>query len=172
MCQAQRTATHSTVLLTASDSSQLFFPLFFRSVQNQLETCFTAAERAQLLRWLINRQQTGFNGRPNKDTDTCYSFWVGGTLALLGAEHVIDRRALRGFLLSNEDLLTGGFRKSQGAHPDPLHTYMSLAGLSLQREPGLAELDPCASTVNERKRQGKTGESERKVVLSSAKGKP
>ena len=26
------------------------------------------------------RQQSGFQGRPNKPVDTCYSFWVGATL--------------------------------------------------------------------------------------------
>ena len=26
---------------------------------------------------------TGFNGRPNKPVDTCYSFWVGAALAIL-----------------------------------------------------------------------------------------
>lgn len=33
-----------------------------------------------LKRWLIFRQQSGFQGRPNKDVDTCYSFWIGATL--------------------------------------------------------------------------------------------
>jgi geranylgeranyl transferase type-1 subunit beta len=43
------------------------------------------------MRWLVNRQvgdekppkdseKGGFNGRVNKPPDTCYSFWVGGTL--------------------------------------------------------------------------------------------
>jgi geranylgeranyl transferase type-1 subunit beta len=39
------------------------------------------------IRWLVNRQvcsddheKGGFNGRVNKPADTCYSFWVGGTL--------------------------------------------------------------------------------------------
>ena len=34
----------------------------------------------RLIRWCINRQQSGFQGRPNKPVDTCYSFWVGATL--------------------------------------------------------------------------------------------
>jgi geranylgeranyl transferase type-1 subunit beta len=96
------------------------------------------------LRWLVNRQQTGFNGRPNKLVDACYSFWVGSTLALLGATELVDRRALRAFLLLCESTTTGGFGKDPEAHPDPLHSYMSLAGLSLQGEPGVAPLDPGA----------------------------
>jgi len=31
----------------------------------------------------------GFTGRVNKAPDTCYSFWVGGTLALLGEFHLV-----------------------------------------------------------------------------------
>ena len=34
------------------------------------------------MRWLLNRQCPGFQGRPNKDPDTCYSFWVGASLAV------------------------------------------------------------------------------------------
>jgi len=40
------------------------------------------------IRWLISRQVSssnkeydgGFNGRVNKPSDTCYSFWAGGAL--------------------------------------------------------------------------------------------
>ena len=37
----------------------------------------SASERSQLVRWLVNRQKQGFNGRPDKDDDTCYTFWIG-----------------------------------------------------------------------------------------------
>jgi geranylgeranyl transferase type-1 subunit beta len=30
----------------------------------------------QLVKWLVRRQGLGFQGRPNKLEDTCYSFWV------------------------------------------------------------------------------------------------
>ena len=30
--------------------------------------------------WCVNRQTNGFNGRVNKPTDSCYSFWIGSTL--------------------------------------------------------------------------------------------
>ena len=36
----------------------------------------------------------GFQGRCNKDADTCYSFWIGGTLAVLGAFDLVDTRRL------------------------------------------------------------------------------
>ena len=33
----------------------------------------------------------GMTGRPNKDPDTCYSFWVGGAMANLGAFSLVNR---------------------------------------------------------------------------------
>ncbi len=45
--------------------------------------------RERLIRWCVNRLSVGeeglagFNGRPNKPVDTCYSFWVGASLTIL-----------------------------------------------------------------------------------------
>ena len=36
--------------------------------------------RRRLRSWCIHRQYSGFQGRPNKPVDTCYSFWVGSSL--------------------------------------------------------------------------------------------
>ena len=36
----------------------------------------------------MQRQVGGFQGRVNKDPDTCYSFWVGASLKMLGDEWV------------------------------------------------------------------------------------
>lgn len=44
----------------------------------------------QIKRWLIFRQEDGFNGRPNKPVDTCYSFWIGSTLKILDAFHLTN----------------------------------------------------------------------------------
>jgi prenyltransferase beta subunit len=35
----------------------------------------------------------------------------------------------------------GGFSKWPNYHPDVLHTYLALCGLSFGNEPGLAEID-------------------------------
>jgi len=32
------------------------------------------------IKWCLNRQGSGFHGRANKPEDTCYSFWIGGSL--------------------------------------------------------------------------------------------
>lgn len=96
----------------------------------------------KLIRWLINRQADGFNGRPNKSTDTCYSFWVGGALKLLNVFHLTDYMANREFVMSTEDTIVGGFSKWPDCNTDPLHTYFGLCGLSLIDEPGLNCVEP------------------------------
>ncbi|PNT69942.1 hypothetical protein BRADI_2g03310v3 [Brachypodium distachyon] len=55
-----------------------------------------------LLEWCLQRQAAdgGFQGRRNKPADTCYAFWVGGVLKIIGAYHLIDQSALREFLLT------------------------------------------------------------------------
>lgn len=97
--------------------------------------------RSDLIHWLVERQVSGFQGRPNKDPDTCYSFWVGASLDLLGVHSdVVNQTLNRGFTLSCQSRQMGGFSKSPEVRPDVLHTYYSLCGLSLQGEPGLQKL--------------------------------
>ena len=45
-----------------------------------LHECFTLKQLEKLKRWCLTRQKSGFQGRPNKPVDTCYSFWVGASL--------------------------------------------------------------------------------------------
>lgn len=47
---------------------------------NHLESCFEANELEQIKKWCLFRQKSGFQGRPNKPVDTCYSFWLGASL--------------------------------------------------------------------------------------------
>jgi len=49
----------------------------------RLHSTLSARQMQALRRWCLLRQQTGFQGRPNKPVDTCYSFWVGATLQVL-----------------------------------------------------------------------------------------
>ena len=47
---------------------------------DRLESSFEAEELEKIKRWCLVRQKSGFQGRPNKPVDTCYSFWVGASL--------------------------------------------------------------------------------------------
>ncbi|KAG0350864.1 Geranylgeranyl transferase type-1 subunit beta [Podila minutissima] len=97
-------------------------------------------------KWLIMRQTTGFQGRINKPTDTCYSFWVGGSLAILGSIDLVNENCDRGYLMETQHKVLGGFGKWANTFPDAMHSYMGLAGLSLIGEPGLRPMDPLLNT--------------------------
>ncbi|XP_061172532.1 geranylgeranyl transferase type-1 subunit beta-like [Saccostrea echinata] len=106
-------------------------------LMNKLETSFTPKQYKRLQRWCISRQQSGFQGRPNKPTDTCYSFWVGATLKLIDTYQLSNVECNRGFLMETQDAITGGFSKWPDHTPDALHAYLGLGGLSLLGEEGV-----------------------------------
>nr|CAG4707660.1 unnamed protein product [Naegleria fowleri] len=95
----------------------------------------------EMKEWLLKRQISGFHGRPQKDADTCYSFWVGGTLKTLDCLQYIDESQTTLFTLSCQTDY-GGISKVKDAYPDVLHSYMSLAGLSLIGFKGLNRVFP------------------------------
>lgn len=110
------------------------------ALMRRLEEAFPPPDLEGLKRWCIMRQQTGFQGRPNKPVDTCYSFWIGASLELLGCLEWVDKKWNRGYVLSTQGEYTGGFSKWPDTHPDPLHSYLGLCGLSIQGEGGLRPL--------------------------------
>jgi geranylgeranyl transferase type-1 subunit beta len=95
-----------------------------------------------LIRWCLQRQNEGFNGRPHKPDDSCYSWWIGATLKLLNKDFLINLDANEIFLHATESKLTGGFGKLPSATPDPLHSYLSLASLSLMKNENLKPIHP------------------------------
>ena len=100
----------------------------------------------RLKKWLIFRQIDGFQGRPNKAQDTCYSFWVGATLEMLHTFQLSDLKKNLNFLLSMQNEVYGGFAKYADDSVDPLHTYLCLCALSLinqyEKHFCMEELDP------------------------------
>lgn len=104
--------------------------------------CFSLAHRdaevqrrAQLSTWLLHRQQpySGFNGRAEKPVDTCYSFWCGAALTLLGSDQLADPVSDLQFLMTTQSRI-GGFAKTPGEMPDAMHSYMGLAAIALHAE--------------------------------------
>ncbi|XP_046400376.1 geranylgeranyl transferase type-1 subunit beta [Ischnura elegans] len=110
------------------------------SLMGQLEGNLSEKQIDGLKRWCIYRQISGFQGRPNKPVDTCYSFWVGATLKLLGIFHLVDYQQNKDYLLSTQDPITGGFSKWVDSSPDAMHTYLGLCGLALMSESDLEEV--------------------------------
>lgn len=94
-----------------------------------------------LLDWSMQRQASdgGFQGRANKSSDTCYAFWVGSVLRILGSYKFIDKIALRRFLLTCQSEY-GGFSKYPRGLPDIYHSYYGYTAFSLLEEPGLNPL--------------------------------
>ncbi|KAL0490622.1 geranylgeranyl transferase type-1 subunit beta [Acrasis kona] len=89
--------------------------------------------KEELTEWLLKRQLSGFQGRPNKSVDTCYSFWVGASICNLHAVEYIDAEATIHFTLACQCKkgTAGGICKETNTYPDILHTFMALSGLSL-----------------------------------------
>lgn len=55
---------------------------------------------------------------------------------------MVDVEALRQFVLSTQDPITGGLAKYPDSHPDGLHTYLGMAGLALLARDSLRPIDP------------------------------
>uniref|UniRef100_A0A1J3CV49 Geranylgeranyl transferase type-1 subunit beta n=1 Tax=Noccaea caerulescens TaxID=107243 RepID=A0A1J3CV49_NOCCA len=96
-----------------------------------------------LLSWSLQRQASdgGFQGRTNKRSDTCYAFWIGAVLKLIGGDAFIDKAALRQFLLTCQSKY-GGFSKFPGELPDLYHSYYGYTAFSLLEESELSPLCP------------------------------
>lgn len=105
----------------------------------------------------------GFQGRPNKPHDTCYTFWIGAAFSILESielngplvsidgenasdDSLVDDNALRLFVLSCAGE-KGGFGRD-GQDPDPLHSALGLAGLSCRVSPIGQRLHPILSSLH------------------------
>ncbi|KAG6592726.1 Geranylgeranyl transferase type-1 subunit beta [Phytophthora cinnamomi] len=87
-------------------------------------------EQSELVRWLVFRQQGGFQGRCNKTPDSCYAFWNGATLDLLGKHSLVDIPSCKQFIYTCQ-FPFGGVCKYPDTVPDVMHSYLSLAWLSI-----------------------------------------
>lgn len=96
-----------------------------------------------LVYWLSQRQIGGFNGRTEKFADTCYSFWIGSPLKMIGLfDEIVDKEDLQNFIFSNyvDEM---GFRPCCDTDEIGIvHTHFSLAGLSFLGYPGVNPIDP------------------------------
>ncbi|KAH0832125.1 terpenoid cyclases/protein prenyltransferase alpha-alpha toroid [Lanmaoa asiatica] len=95
-------------------------------------SCLTSDERKQTIRWLTQNQVSsgGYSGRTNKEADACYCFWCGASLSVLGAREFVCEWSLSKFIASCQ-FKFGGISKAPQEHPDPYHTYLSLAAVAM-----------------------------------------
>jgi geranylgeranyl transferase type-2 subunit beta len=102
-------------------------------------------DRDELGYWLMLRQTDtgGFNGRPEKLPDVCYSWWALSSMAMIGREHWISFENLRDFIFRAQDLDgKGGIADRPGNETDVFHTFFGIAGLSLMKFCDLEMVDP------------------------------
>ncbi|ORX45163.1 protein geranylgeranyltransferas-like protein type I beta subunit [Piromyces finnis] len=83
------------------------------------------------LLWCLSRQVDGFQGRANKPPDTCYSFWIGAAIDILGGYHFLDHEAHKKFLYSTQTIYGGFAKYPEIDFPDILHSYMGIAALAI-----------------------------------------
>lgn len=106
-------------------------------------------DKKMLAYWLSQRQEDGFNGRAHKLTDTCYSFWIGSPLRVLGwFDDIVDKQKLISFIFSNY-VPNGQFRPNPSDKPDLVHTHFSLCGLALAGYPNVRPIHPSLGIASE-----------------------
>ena len=127
-----------------SHAGQIFTCLAALSIAGERDSALGEQGKNRLGAWLSERQlddSGGLNGRPMKDVDVCYSWWVGSSLTMLNRMHWIDKKKLIHFILSCQDLEQGGISDRSDHMVDVFHTHFGIAGLSLAGYPGVAEVD-------------------------------
>ncbi|KAH0793815.1 Prenyltransferase and squalene oxidase repeat family protein [Histomonas meleagridis] len=107
---------------------------------------------AALIRWISDRQMAfsgGFQGRPNKLVDSCYSWWIGSSCRIitehLGINPFWNETAMTDYIIKSAQYLKGGFLDHRPSLPDPYHTMLALGGLclcGLKKIPEEDENDP------------------------------
>lgn len=90
--------------------------------------------RPDLLGWWLAERQVdsgGLNGRPEKQADVCYSWWILSVLCIIGRVDWISRDKLAAFIARAQDPADGGIADRPEDMPDIFHTFFGIAGLSL-----------------------------------------
>ncbi|KAI0985434.1 hypothetical protein GJ496_005451 [Pomphorhynchus laevis] len=101
---------------------------------NSIDEFFQQGKRIdKLLRWCALRQteQGGISGRPGKIADSCYTFWIGASLSILNRANIINNTSCLQYVTECAHFQRGGFSKFPDTSPDMLHTFCSLAGITL-----------------------------------------
>eukprot|EP00815_Leptocylindrus_aporus_P009770 CAMPEP_0116062024 /NCGR_PEP_ID=MMETSP0322-20121206/7461_1 /TAXON_ID=163516 /ORGANISM="Leptocylindrus danicus var. apora, Strain B651" /LENGTH=347 /DNA_ID=CAMNT_0003547149 /DNA_START=35 /DNA_END=1078 /DNA_ORIENTATION=- len=112
-----------------SHAGQIFCCIGALSLANALDTF-----DAELLSWWLCERQCdsgGLNGRPEKQADVCYSWWILSVLSILGRVDWINCTKLVDFILKCQDDEDGGIADRPDDMADVYHTFFGICGLSL-----------------------------------------
>lgn len=113
-----------------SHAGQIFCCVGALSIAQRLDVL---KDEELLCWWLCERQcdSGGLNGRPEKQADVCYSWWILSSLCILGKLDWISGQKLANFILKCQDDDDGGIADRPGDMADVFHTFFGIAGLSL-----------------------------------------
>lgn len=130
-----------------SHAAQAFVCVGALAIMDRLDVLASNGSAERICSWLSERQvlpSGGFNGRPEKLPDVCYSWWVLSTLSILGRAHWVNLNKLEGFILSCQDPIEGGISDRPDNQTDIYHTCFGITGLSLidHAKFDLDEIDP------------------------------
>ena len=83
--------------------------------------------------WLSERQcdSGGLNGRPEKQADVCYSWWIISSLDMMDKVNWINTSKLVEYILNCQDQEEGGISDRPGNVGDIFHTFFGICGLNL-----------------------------------------
>ncbi|KEG14485.1 geranylgeranyltransferase type I beta subunit [Trypanosoma grayi] len=79
----------------------------------------------------------GYQGRPQKDCDTCYAHWIGSTLGILHADAIalVDPLPIVRFINACTNCRKGGIAKCIDMSADVVHSCLGLSGLLQHIQP-------------------------------------
>jgi prenyltransferase beta subunit len=108
---------------------------------------------------------SGYQGRANKEPDSCYSFWIGATLQLLGNLSTdLDITSSTEFLCCQcQHNKLGGFGKFPEDYPDLVHSFYSLSYLSM-----ISSLSSSSSSSDRLEITTADSQSKEKITESSS----
>ena len=98
------------------------------------EDSSVCGSEADLLGWWLAERQCdsgGLNGRPEKQSDVCYSWWILSALSILGRVSWINKDMLASFILKCQDDEDGGIADRPQNMADIFHCFFGISGLSL-----------------------------------------
>jgi geranylgeranyl transferase type-2 subunit beta len=123
-----------SIIGAESHAGQVFCCVGALSIANSLDLLLNCDTCCDLLSWWLCERQCdsgGLNGRPEKQADVCYSWWILSSLSILGRVPWINKKSLARFILNCQDNIDGGIADRPNDMPDVFHTFFGIAGLSL-----------------------------------------
>lgn len=121
-----------SVIGAESHAGQVFCCVGALSIAQSLD--LLERDGTDLLGWWLAERQVdsgGLNGRPEKQADVCYSWWILSALSIMGKLPWINGDRLASFILHCQDDEDGGIADRPDDMADVFHTFFGIAGLSL-----------------------------------------